>query len=56
MHLQLCVFDQTEPGDFRYRYGKPQSKTFLSGAERIARMPRILLAEDEEAVRHPFTG
>jgi len=51
MHLQLCAFDQTEPGDFRYRYGKPQSKTFLRGGERIARMPRILLAEDDDAVR-----
>jgi hypothetical protein len=56
MQLQLCTFEQTEPRDFRYRYGKPQSKTFLRGGERIAGMPRILLAEGEDAVRHPFTG
>ena len=47
MHLQLCTFEQTEPGDFRYRYGKPQSKTFLRGEEGIARRLRILLAADE---------
>jgi hypothetical protein len=54
--LQLCTFEQTEPSDVRYRYGKPQSKAFLRGGERIARMPRILRAEDADAVRHPFTG
>ena len=54
VHLELCTFGQTEPRAFRYRYGKPQSKTFLIGGETIAGMPRILLAED--AVRHPFPG
>jgi hypothetical protein len=56
MHLQLCTFEQTEPRGLRCRYGKPQSKIFLRGGERIAGMPRILLADDEDAVSHPFTG
>jgi hypothetical protein len=56
MHLQLCTFGQTEPRGLRYRYGKPQSKIFLRGGGRIAGMARILLAEDEVAVSHPFTG
>jgi len=56
MHLQLCTFEQTEPRDSATVTESLKVKTFLRGGERIAGMPRILPAEDEDAVRHPFTG
>jgi hypothetical protein len=56
MHLELCTLEQTEPRGFRYGYKKPQSKTYLGGGEKIARMQRILLAADQDALRHPLTA
>ena len=49
-HLKLCTFEQTELST-EVIVLVNLSTTFLRAGERSASMPRILLAEDDDAVR-----
>src|SRR5258708_17777114 len=50
VHLKLCNFEQTELKT-EVIVLVSISTTFLRAGERSARMPRVLLAEDDDAVR-----
>jgi CheY-like chemotaxis protein len=50
MPLKLCLFEQIDIGNSCYPGDNPTSTT-SSGGERSDRMPKVLLAEDDDAVR-----
>jgi CheY-like chemotaxis protein len=51
MHLKLCTFEQTELGNFRYSFRESYKCSIVWGGEKRGRMPKVLLAEDDDAVR-----
>jgi CheY-like chemotaxis protein len=51
MHLSVCNFEQPEFSKSGIVLGDFETRKYLSGGGRIGRMPRILLAEDDDAVR-----
>src|ERR1017187_2528629 len=51
MHLEVCNFDQSEFMKSATVFGDIEKRNASQGGERSGSMPRILLAEDDDAVR-----